>query len=167
MGLADLKKNASSCKTNNSVPLSVDDFIEAANLYANGVNLSRAGSQPYSHNIAKTDSTNITPINAHPKHRKCLHQGNKHSVKADELTTQQGTTNLQAVSSPFITCKHPKKQPFRRATFTLSEMAITQLTTLSQSSNTAKSKLIRQLINRHFAKSPTQRSEIETSIDID
>ncbi|MDD8058702.1 CopG family transcriptional regulator [Shewanella metallivivens] len=37
MGLADLKKNASLCKNERPIAVSVDDFIAAADLYAAGV----------------------------------------------------------------------------------------------------------------------------------
>ncbi|WP_394129007.1 hypothetical protein [Shewanella maritima] len=149
MGLADLKKNVSSCNHNFQREMSVHEFIEAANLYAAGK------ATPISNNNDK-----ITPIHAHPKHKACM------SLVESKCENQQAISKLLNTHSS-LTSQQIQKKPFRRATFTLSEMAISQLQTLSQSSKTAKSKLIRQLINQHFALTPSQRSNINAELDID
>ncbi|WP_144213482.1 CopG family transcriptional regulator [Shewanella donghaensis] len=59
-----------------------------------------------------------------------------------------------------------KPKPFRRSTFTLSEAAIEQLTQLSESSEIAKSKLIRILIKQHFSLSQQEQQYIEQRIKV-
>ncbi|GGP39343.1 CopG family transcriptional regulator [Shewanella algicola] len=54
MGLADLKKNASLCKNERPIAVSVDDFIAAADLYAAGVE-THSGLSPK----ALTESSNV------------------------------------------------------------------------------------------------------------
>ena len=132
MGLADLKKNVTPCKSQFSPQMSVDDFIEAANLYA-------MGKQPS--NKTQDDSN-----------KKAMEQ---------LLALTQANEPLNETSQSTA-----KPQPFRRATFTLSEVAIEQLTALSLSSHTAKSKLIRQLIQQHFLLSEQEQRAIENEIKI-
>ena len=57
--------------------------------------------------------------------------------------------------------------PFRKATFTLSETAITRLAALADNCDMAKSKLIRFLIEHHFDMTPQQRRVIEQSIIVE
>ncbi|MCC4834747.1 CopG family transcriptional regulator [Shewanella sp. 10N.7] len=132
MGLADLKKNVTPCKAQFSPQMSVDDFIEAANLYAMG--------KPQRHTLSHDDS-------------------NKHAMEQLFALTEANEP-LNADSSK------GKPKPFRRATFTLSEAAIEQLTAMSLSSHSAKSKLIRQLIQQHFLLSEQEQRAIETDINI-
>ncbi|GIU50681.1 MULTISPECIES: CopG family transcriptional regulator [Shewanella] len=132
MGLADLKKNVTPCKSQFSPQMSVDDFIEAANLYA-------MGKQP--NNRTQDDSN-----------KKAMEQ---------LLALTQANEPLNETSQ-----STGKSQPFRRATFTLSEAAIEQLTALSLSSHSAKSKLIRQLIQQHFLLSEPEQRAIENEINI-
>ena len=127
MGLADLKKNVTPCKSQFSPQMSVDDFIEAANLYAMG--------KPNANERTQLDS-------------------NKQAMEQlFALTEANEPLNV-------------KTKPFRRATFTLSENAIEQLSELSQSSHTAKSKLIRQLIQQHFSLPEQEQRAIESEINI-
>ncbi|WP_076542671.1 hypothetical protein [Shewanella sp. UCD-KL21] len=131
MGLADLKKTVTPCSTPFLPQMSVDDFIEAANLYAMG--------KPQQSSACKNADTN----------QKAMQQ-------LWELTTQA------EANEPI----NEKPKPFRRATFTLSEAAIEQLTSLSQSSQTAKSKLIRLLIKKHFSLSLEEQQQIEQRLQI-
>ncbi|MCL1068533.1 CopG family transcriptional regulator [Shewanella olleyana] len=89
-----------------------------------------------------------------------LHDSNKQAMEQLFALTQanEPLNETQHVTS--------KPQPFRRSTFTLSEAAIEQLTLLSQSSHTAKSRLIRQLIQQHFSLSEQEQRAIESEINI-
>ncbi|ARD23319.1 MULTISPECIES: hypothetical protein [Shewanella] len=127
MGLADLKKNVTPCNTMFEPQMSVDDFIEAANLYAMGKQHSSSNS---------------------------IENANKQAMEKLLALTE--------ANEPLA----KKPAPFKRATFTLSEDAINQLTLLSQSSHTAKSKLIRQLIQQHFSLPVAEQREIEQQIQI-
>ncbi|MBR9728261.1 CopG family transcriptional regulator [Shewanella intestini] len=171
MGLADLKKNASSCNRHFKQQMTIDEFIETANLYAAGK----------THRVKQpTQVDNVTSIARHPsKQQRPQYQcqskavvsvadmtaltGVKPKNVADNAQTTAKTTRLKAPFSPSATTR----KPFRRSTFTLSEMAISQLKALSQSSNVSKSKLIRQLVDQHFSLSPSQREAIEASFEID
>ena len=124
MGLADLKKNASLSKNTNNLAVSIDDFIAAADLYAVG--------------------------KEHPQ------TDVKHTVLTSEVNKQTNIIDLlqgqypQGIEATNLT-NNEKKSPFKRCTFTLSDMAIHQLSLLSQQVYIAKSKLIRQLILQHFS----------------
>ncbi|MCL1141766.1 CopG family transcriptional regulator [Shewanella gaetbuli] len=112
MGLADLKKNATSCDNQFSKQMSVDEFIETASLYALG--------KTHEFDNANNGTNVVDFIN--------------------RLSKQKAEANIAVEQS---------NAPFRRATFTLSEQAISQLGQFSQQSKLAKSKLIRHLINEH------------------
>jgi len=113
MGLADLKKNASSCKAAFSKQMSIEEFIDNASLYALG----------QTHEF--TQHTNVVDF--------LQRRDNKQATQSQQLVNQTEQV----------------KKPFRHATFTLSEQAISDLTALSQASKMAKSKLIRHLIAEH------------------
>lgn len=121
MGLADLKKNASSCKASFSGQMSVEDFIDAASLYALG----------QTHEFA--NSTNVVDF---------LSRRDDQKTKTNQLA--KGKTAA-------------KRKPYKKATFTLSEQAISQLAENSQASQLAKSKLIRHLIAEHNLLSMEQK----------
>ena len=89
------------------------------------------------------------------------HQDTRKSSTAEVVLDLNSETKLDKQTAGTV------KKPFRRATFTLSEDIIAQLTALSNSSKTAKSKLIRQLVNQHFSLSPAQQRKIERLINID
>ncbi|QBF81945.1 hypothetical protein EXU30_03955 [Shewanella maritima] len=180
MGLADLKKNASSCKPAFKKQMSVDEFIETANLYAAGKTVEFQANEQQGSELTSNElieATNITSIDSHPKRIEKRLMATVHPSKVapkNQLNKQTLALLSQLeisrmVEQPTQTVKASKvnKKPFKRATFTLSELAITQLTTLSQSSKTAKSKLIRQLVDHHFSLTPAQRAEIEASLNID
>ncbi|WP_434952615.1 hypothetical protein ACRWQL_04725 [Shewanella sp. HL-SH4] len=59
------------------------------------------------------------------------------------------------------------KQPFRRATFTLSEQAINQLAQFSQASQLAKSKLIRHLIAEHNLLSDEDKQKLYQKFELE
>jgi len=58
-------------------------------------------------------------------------------------------------------------EPYRKATFTLSESAISHLAELASGCDVAKSKLIRFLIEHHFSLSDEERREKEKAIIVD
>ncbi|GGB50696.1 ribbon-helix-helix domain-containing protein [Shewanella inventionis] len=132
MGLADLKKNASLCKSDRPIAITVDDFIAAADLYAAGLN---------------TRSSD------------CINAIAKPTNVVDFLQRKYQQHNTMTQTSPV-----PKK-PYKRCTFTLSETAIEQLTTLSQTGQVAKSKLIRQLIAHYFSLTPEQQKRIDANFN--
>lgn len=136
MGLADLKKNASLCKSTNNIAVSIDDFIAAADLYA-------AGQDRPQHEEKQTLMTS---------------DADKQNNIIDFLQRKYP----QHVE-PIKSVNKSKQQPYRRCTYTLSETAISQLTLLSQQGGIAKSKLIRQLISQYFSLSPQQKKRLDVS----
>lgn len=136
MGLADLKKNASLCKSANNIAVSIDDFIAAADLYA-------AGQDRPQYEQKQTLITSDTD--------------NRNNI-IDFLQRK-----YPQVRKPIESADKGKKQPYRHCTFTLSETVITQLTLLSQQGDIAKSKLIRQLISQYFSLSPQQQKILDAN----
>ncbi|MCU7977673.1 CopG family transcriptional regulator [Shewanella sp. SW36] len=128
MGLSDLKKNAmSSSSLQHS--LSLDEFIEAANLYAMGQSLNKIKSN-LDH---KADATVTKTTDMARSHSNVLSL-HKQSLETDVL----------------FPAKVETKTHYRKATFSLSEAAITHLATLAEESSISKSKLLRLLIEQHF-----------------
>ncbi|MCE9686620.1 CopG family transcriptional regulator [Shewanella sp. AS16] len=121
MGLADLKKNYTQSKKV-TAQLSLDDFIEAANLYA-------MGQAPE----ARQTTAQLVPF----------------------IRPAQGAQNKQ---------DNRPHEPFRKATFTLSESAISQLADLASECEIAKSKLVRFLIEHHYALPVHERKQKEQSL---
>ena len=73
----------------------------------------------------------------------------------------QRRDNKHVTQSLKLVNQTPKvEKPFRRATFTLSEQAISDLTALSQASKMAKSKLIRHLITEHTSLSEDEKQAL-------
>ncbi|RPA62910.1 hypothetical protein EGC86_07400 [Shewanella frigidimarina] len=136
MGLADLKKNASLCKSTNNIAVSIDDFIAAADLYAAGQDRPQHEEKQTLMTSDADKQNNIIDFlqRKYPQHVKPIKSVNK-----------------------------SKQQPYRRCTYTLSETAISQLTLLSQQGGIAKSKLIRQLISQYFSLSPQQQKRLDVS----
>ncbi|MGI2113861.1 hypothetical protein ACRN9G_09700 [Shewanella frigidimarina] len=130
MGLADLKKNASLCKSTNKIAVSIDDFIAAADLYAAGQNL--------------------------PQYEEKQTLMTSDADKQNNIIDFLQRKHLQHVE-PMKLVNKSKQQTYRRCTYTLSETAISQLTLLSQQGGIAKSKLIRQLISQYFSLYPQQK----------
>ena len=71
----------------------------------------------------------------------------------------------QIKPAPKVVPKGPG--PYRKATFTLSESAIAHLAELASGCDVAKSKLIRFLIEHHYALSEVERQQKEQSIIVD
>lgn len=136
MGLADLKKNASLCKSTNNIAVSIDDFIAAADLYAAGQN--------------------------RPQHEENQTLMTSDADKQNNIIDFLQRKYPQHVE-PIKSVNKSKQQPYRRCTYTLSETAISQLTLLSQQGGIAKSKLIRQLISQYFSLSPQQQKRLDVS----
>lgn len=131
MGLSDLKKNAmSSSSLQHS--LSLDEFIEAANLYAMGQSLNKIKSNlDHKADTTVTKTTDTTDMARSHSNVLSLH---KQSLETDVL----------------FSAKVETKTHYRKATFSLSEAAITHLATLAEESSISKSKLLRLLIEQHF-----------------
>ena len=131
MGLSDLKKNAmSSSSLQHS--LSLDEFIEAANLYAMGQSLNKIKSNlDHKADATVTKTTDITDMARSHSNVLSLH---KQSLETNVL----------------FPAKVETKTHYRKATFSLSEAAITHLATLAEESSISKSKLLRLLIEQHF-----------------
>ncbi|MCU7963358.1 CopG family transcriptional regulator [Shewanella sp. SW32] len=131
MGLSDLKKNAmSSSSLQHS--LSLDEFIEAANLYAMGQSLNKIKSN-LDHKADATVTKTTDTIDMARSHSNVLSL-HKQSLETDVL----------------FPAKVETKTHYRKATFSLSEAAITHLATLAEESTISKSKLLRLLIEQHF-----------------
>lgn len=131
MGLSDLKKNAmSSSSLQHS--LSLDEFIESANLYAMGQSLNKIKSNlDHKADATVTKTTDTTDMARSHSNVLSLH---KQSLETDVL----------------FPAKVETKTHYRKATFSLSEAAITHLATLAEESTISKSKLLRLLIEQHF-----------------
>lgn len=131
MGLSDLKKNAmSSSSLQHS--LSLDEFIEAANLYAMGQSLNKIKSNlDHKADATVTKTTDTTDMAQSHSNVLSLH---KQSLETDVL----------------FPAKVETKTHYRKATFSLSEAAITHLATLAEENSISKSKLLRLLIEQHF-----------------
>ncbi|WP_351010670.1 hypothetical protein [Shewanella sp. S1-58-MNA-CIBAN-0166] len=136
MGLADLKKNASLCKSTNNIAVSIDDFIAAADLYA-------AGQDRPQHEEKQTLMTSDA--------------GKQNNII--DFLQRKYPQHIEPIKS----VNKSKQQPYRRCTYTLSETAISQLALLSQQGGVAKSKLIRQLISQYFSLSPQQQKRLDVS----
>jgi hypothetical protein len=136
MGLADLKKNASLCKSTNNIAVSIDDFIAAADLYA-------AGQDRPQHEEKQTLMTSDA--------------GKQNNII--DFLQRKYPQHVEPIKS----VNKSKQQPYRRCTYTLSETAISQLALLSQQGGVAKSKLIRQLISQYFSLSPQQQKRLDVS----
>lgn len=137
MGLSDLKKNAmSSSSLQHS--LSLDEFIEATNLYAMGQSLNKIKS-----NLDHKADTTVTKNT---------------DTQANHITTDMARSHSNVLSlhkqsletDVLFPAKVETKTHYRKATFSLSEAAITHLATLAEESSISKSKLLRLLIEQHF-----------------
>lgn len=129
MGLSDLKKNAMPSR-GGAQPLSLDEFIDAATLYAMGES-----------HIPSTGNSVAA----------------MERVKESPLEVTLDTSNVvtlhrpQTASRSLDTTIDDERPHYRKATFSLSEAAIAHLATLSEESDISKSKLIRFLIEQHYA----------------
>jgi hypothetical protein len=130
MALADLKKNATRSNPDKQFQVSADDFIEEANLYAMG------------------KSSQATPDNV---------------ICFKERQAQNEPTLILATpiaERPKIQARRPREQgPFRKATFTLTESAWQHLALLASATTTAKSRLIRNMIEKDYDLTKTQTNK--------
>ncbi|UJF21359.1 CopG family transcriptional regulator [Shewanella sp. OMA3-2] len=88
------------------------------------------------------------------------HEFTQSNNVVDFLQCRDNKRAITALSIPTEPVNLASKQPFRRATFTLSEQAISQLAQCSQASQIAKSKLIRHLIAEHNLLSDEDKQHI-------
>ncbi|HCD13770.1 CopG family transcriptional regulator [Shewanella sp.] len=81
------------------------------------------------------------------------------TMPVEQLCSNAASTNQEATQQKLI----PKRrhEPFRKATFTLSEAAISHLAEMASDCDIAKSRLIRLLIKHHHSLAPQERRELE------
>lgn len=149
MGLSDLKKNAMLSRGGTKPllvekTLSFDEFIDAATLYAMGATpLASADNSVASVELVKEFplegqfgaklGAQIIASNVVSLHRPMiLDLGSGDNVSGDNV-------------------RGDKRPHYRNATFSLSEAAITHLATLAGESEMSKSKMLRLLIEQHYA----------------
>ncbi|MCR4535170.1 CopG family transcriptional regulator [Shewanella xiamenensis] len=129
MGLSDLKKNA--MPSRGSVqPLSLDEFIDAATLYAMG----ESHIPSTGNSVAAMERVKESPLEV--------------TLETSNVVTLH---RPQTASRPLDATIDDERPHYRKATFSLSEAAIAHLATLSEESDISKSKLIRFLIEQHYA----------------
>ncbi|MCG9965254.1 MAG: CopG family transcriptional regulator [Shewanella sp.] len=139
MGLSDLKKNAMPSR-GGTKPLSLDEFIDAATLYAMGETC-----LPTAQN-AMAELVIEFPV-------ECTQDS------SNVVTLQRPKT------SPILLDISQEERPhYRKATFSLSEAAIAHLASLSEESDISKSKLVRFLIEQHYALPTALRQMCELQI---
>ncbi|MBO2556115.1 CopG family transcriptional regulator [Shewanella algae] len=81
------------------------------------------------------------------------------TMPVEQRYSNTASTNQEATQQKLI----PKRrhEPFRKATFTLSEAAISHLAEMACDCDIAKSRLIRLLIQHHHSLTPQERRELE------
>lgn len=129
MGLSDLKKNAMPSR-GGVQPLSLDEFIDAATLYAMG----ESHIPSTGNSVAAMDRVKESPLEV--------------TLDTSNVVTLH---RPQTASRSLDTTIDDERPHYRKATFSLSEAAIAHLATLSEESDISKSKLIRFLIEQHYA----------------
>ncbi|MEL4277836.1 CopG family transcriptional regulator [Shewanella xiamenensis] len=129
MGLSDLKKNAMPSR-GGVQPLSLDEFIDAATLYAMG----ESHIPSTGNSVAAMERVKESPLEV--------------TLETSNVVTLH---RPQTASRPLDTTIDDERPHYRKATFSLSEAAIAHLATLSEESDISKSKLIRFLIEQHYA----------------
>lgn len=129
MGLSDLKKNAMPSR-GGVQPLSLDEFIDAATLYAMG----ESHIPSTGNSVAAMERVKESPVEV--------------TLETSNVVTLH---RPQTASRPLDASIDDERPHYRKATFSLSEAAIAHLATLSEESDISKSKLIRFLIEQHYA----------------
>ena len=129
MGLSDLKKNAMPSR-GGVQPLSLDEFIDAATLYAMG----ESHIPSTGNSVAAMEQVKESPVEV--------------TLETSNVVTLH---RPQTASRPLDATIDDERTHYRKATFSLSEAAIAHLATLSEESDISKSKLIRFLIEQHYA----------------
>lgn len=149
MGLSDLKKNAMPSR-GGTQPLSLDEFIDAATLYAMGENrLPSTGGSVAAMELVKELPLQAAPLEVAPLEVAPFEVA-PFEVKLD--TSNVVTLHPPKTASMQQDANHEEGRPhYRKATFSLSEAAISHLAKLSEESDISKSKLIRFLIEQHYA----------------
>ena len=128
MGLSDLKKNAMPSR-GGVQPLSLDEFIDAATLYAMG----ESHIPSTGNSVAAMERVKESPVEV--------------TLETSNVVTLH---RPQTASRPLDATIDDERPHYRKATFSLSEAAIAHLATLSEESDISKSKLIRFLIEQHY-----------------
>ncbi|MCE9679215.1 CopG family transcriptional regulator [Shewanella sp. AS1] len=161
MGLADLKKNSTQSRAMNApaqVQMSIDEFIEE---FIDDATHYAAGKPEQARQLAQVIALE-TGFDGLFESRS----------KQDCGAFEQTALNLSAMEqSTFVS--QPRKvipkgdSPYRKATFTLSESAISHLAELASGCDIAKSKLIRFLIEHHYSLSEAERKQKESAVWVD
>ncbi|AQS38962.1 plasmid segregation centromere-binding protein ParG [Shewanella psychrophila] len=162
MGLADLKKNStqSNSSINKQRPMQmsldalIDDFIDDASLYAAG----HSSSEPTMEDIMDLASRFTVPdsVPTKPKATRPAHREPKSSQTKGQRNRDQAVLKISKGD-----------EPYRKATFTLSESAISHLAEIASGCDIAKSKLIRFLIEHHYSLNEEERKQKESCIIVD
>jgi len=111
-------------------PLSLDEFIDAATLYAMG----ESHIPSTGNSVAAMERVKESPLEV--------------TLETSNVVTLH---RPQTASRPLDATIDDERPHYRKATFSLSEAAIAHLATLSEESDISKSKLIRFLIEQHYA----------------
>ncbi len=146
MSLTDLKK--SSDDKGRKKKFTVDEFISDSENYAKG------SPEIVSSDIAKQQDLARAIAGAHDL---VARKAEQERLAAEKQAKTPATTQVKKVTSKKITqiqkstvardSNAKNRQPFRHATFTLSEEVITQLQFLADETGLAKSHIVRILIN--------------------
>jgi len=144
MGLADLKKSSTQSDSDanartRKLQMSLDEFIDDATTYAAGFS---------SNDKAMAEVIELASHFSVPE-----------SQPFSEVDSRNEPQQVKKVLKG--------SEPYRKATFTLSESAISHLAELASGCDVAKSKLIRFLIEHHFSLSDEERREKEKAIIVD
>jgi len=116
-------------------PLSLDEFIDAATLYAMGeTHIPSTGSSVAAMELVKESPLEFAPLEA--------------TLDTSNVVTLH---RPQTALRPLDNSIDDERPHYRKATFSLSEAAIMHLAKLSEESDISKSKLIRFLIEQHYA----------------
>lgn len=163
MSLADLKKSSTPSRASKARPQQIsldafiDDFIDDATVYAAG----KSQSDPTMADVIALASRftvpDSSPVQAKPRLKP---ESLQPLLQSDPVPSdRQKQKSILKITKG--------NEPFRKATFTLSESAIAHLAEVASGCDVAKSKLIRFLIEHHYSLSPSERKQKEASIIVD
>lgn len=189
MGLADLKKSSTQSNSAKSRPLEIsldafiDDFIDDATMYAAGqmkLDPAKADIIDLASRFIVPDSTPIIDnqllenqvLGNQIPNKECHQQAQLQPDLFSEAALVHTAIASETMASEPIAQKPILKiskgdEPFRKATFTLSESAISHLAEIASGCDVAKSKLIRFLIEHHYSLSIEERKQKESAIIVD
>ncbi|BAJ01336.1 hypothetical protein [Shewanella violacea] len=163
MGLADLKKNSTqsnSAGSDKKRPIQIsldaliDDFIDDASLYAAGHNTNDPTMEDIMDLAARFTVPDSIPMQSKP-------------VRSEAKKFKSAQPKKQRSPNKTALKLDKGDEPYRKATFTLSESAISHLAEIASGCDVAKSKLIRFLIEHHYSLNESERKQKEAYIIAD